>query len=135
MPKGEHFKKDHGKLEGLETLIREQQIFLKSILRKASTRWKYRRLAKNRAKVGQNLFVCELCKKLYEPHMIQLDHIKPVIPITGWDDWNGYIERLFCYIDGYQVACKNCHHEKTNEENKGRKPHAARKRKLKKNDL
>lgn len=46
-----------------------------------------------------------------------MDHIEPVVPESGWDSWDGYIERLFCNEDGYQVICKSCHKKKTASEN------------------
>ena len=47
------------------------------------------------------------------------DHLLPIIPTSGWDNWDNYFERLF---DGIQVACcKTCHRKKTAMENKKRK--------------
>lgn len=69
------------------------------------------------------MYTCVACP----PHMIhpkkfiKLDHINPVVPVTGWDNWDGYISRMFCEADGFQVMCKTHHDEKTKQENMARK--------------
>jgi hypothetical protein len=62
-----------------------------------------------------------MCGLLYRNKEINMDHIHPVIPVEGWDNWDGFIERLFVDDEGWQVLCKACHQEKTNEENKERR--------------
>ena len=48
---------------------------------------------------------------------ISLDHkICVISPEKGFEDWNTYIERLFCPEENYQVICKTCHDAKTKEE-------------------
>jgi hypothetical protein len=47
---------------------------------------------------------------------MQADHIDPVIPLTGFDSWDGVIKRLYCEADGFQALCKACHKVKTKEE-------------------
>lgn len=118
------------KEDKLNALISERQLYLKGVLRKASARWKYRKLAKKRAQIGENLFLCELCQKAFSPMLVQLDHKEPVVLLTGWDDWNGFIERLFCAIEGYQLVCKDCHKQKTNTENDQRRSHRAAKKRV-----
>lgn len=62
---------------------------------------------------------------------IAVDHIEPVIPVAGWDDWNGYIQRMFfgelqvlCNYTGIRNGKKSCHAIKTKEENALRKKYA-----------
>jgi len=52
---------------------------------------------------------------------MQADHINPVIPLTGFDSWDGAIKRLYCEKDGFQPICKACHKTKTLSENQQRK--------------
>ena len=47
---------------------------------------------------------------------VLMDHINPVIPLEGWDDFDGYIDRMFCDESGFQCLCKDCHDAKTREE-------------------
>jgi hypothetical protein len=43
-----------------------------------------------------------------------VDHIQPVVDEEiGFADFNTYIDRLFCSVDGFQVLCKQCHSAKT----------------------
>lgn len=61
--------------------------------------------------------MCKGCGK-YERRMnCQVDHVEPVIPITGWDGLIGFTTRLFCAVEGLQILCKPCHLLKTNAEN------------------
>ena len=52
-----------------------------------------------------------------------IDHVQPIIPITGHDSYDSIIERLLCELDGFQVICKPCHKIKTNSENTARREH------------
>jgi hypothetical protein len=87
-----------------------------------------RRLVSAKAKAGGN--VCELCKK--PAPKLDIDHVKEVVPVTGFDNWSDYITRLF---DGELMAiCPQCHNIKTQAARKLRKKNAAkiaRKRKRK----
>lgn len=53
---------------------------------------------------------------------IIVDHINPIVPIEGWDSFDGLIKRLFCGEEGLQLLCRNCHLLKTKEENDARLP-------------
>ena len=52
-----------------------------------------------------------------------IDHIEPIIPITGHDSYDNIIDRLLCELDGFQVICKPCHKLKTDIENQDRREH------------
>ena len=67
------------------------------------------------------LHECQRCKKLFPAKDVRADHIKPIVPVTGFDTWDKTIERLFCEIGGFQVLCVPCHKIKTDEENRQRK--------------
>src|SRR5574339_641511 len=60
---------------------------------------------------------CACCEFEFMRNEIEVDHIQPVVPVTGWVSWDDTIDRLFCHTDGLQVLCKDCHHHKSSEEN------------------
>jgi len=114
-----------------------------------------RTIAKNRQKRGPATYECQHCQLwVYEGKRelesildslmdtppngiikgkISVDHIEPVIPVEGFKntvwDWNEYYDRMFCPVEGFQVLCKDCHHTKTQEENKGRRAVRAKNKK------
>lgn len=64
---------------------------------------------------------------------IAVDHIEPVVPVTGWDSFDGFISRHFlgavqvlCNYTGERNGKKSCHAIKTKAENALR-PKAKRK--------
>lgn len=108
--------------------------FIIAGLRKATYRWKARYECKNNARRGKQrnknnrevwVYECAMCKALFEDKQVQLDHIVPVVPVEGWDSWDGYLDRMFCGPEGYQVLCSvgatSCHKLKTQSENGIRK--------------
>lgn len=107
------------------------QSFIKSLLRKGSTRWGPANDALKAASVGKKFdertgrqiehFKCAGCKEEFPRRDCAKDHIDPVVPIEGWSSWDEIIERMFIEIEGFQVLCKSCHHDKTNEEKEARK--------------
>lgn len=111
-------------------LENKRKKFLLNQLRNVSKKWSCKAEARKRFEVKEGEYYierkgrhrikikCAHCGNIFRPDEIHMDHIEPVIPVTGWDDWNGYIERLFCDVDGYQALCKQCHVNKSNKENK-----------------
>lgn len=95
--------------------------FVISGLRRMSYKCPMRAAALTRARVKRGLYKCEICSKLTKKSSIALDHILPVVPVTGWDDFEGFINRLFCLPEGLQTICKDCHGKKTKEENRLRR--------------
>lgn len=105
--------------------------FVKSALRNASQRWppKYKVLSK--AYVGQRInpksgrmakhYLCKACEEAFPAKEIQVNHIVPVVPVTGFDSWDGVVERMFCEESGLEVLCIPCHKKTTKEENDARK--------------
>jgi ferredoxin len=101
-----------------------------------------RQAVKKACKVDKALFRCSKCGALcYEgksaktfaeyqnkypnaelrQEYLDIDHIKTVVPLTGWDDWNGFYERLECDESGLRGLCSTvCHKEKTEKERKHR---------------
>lgn len=109
--------------------------YIKSILRKASMRWKPLNEVKGRARVGRGLYKCEQCEtivpatsittlkngKMKRVKNIAVDHISPVVPVSGFDSWDNVIKRLFCDVEGLQLLCRDCHETKCKEEMDERK--------------
>lgn len=91
--------------------------WLISALRRLSYRTKARTEALAAARLSRGRYTCASCSTTQPRSNIQVDHIKPVVPITGWDSWDGYLERLFCDASGLQVLCKACHSAKSTQEN------------------
>lgn len=101
--------------------------FIKSMLRRGSTRWGPKYACKKAARHPHKLLnekgrlvfhsLCASCNKLYPETQCAVDHIDPVVdPNVGFQGWDKIIERLFCEVDRLQVLCKDCHDEKTKKE-------------------
>ena len=58
-------------------------------------------------------YKCVKCKKWHMGKDVNVDHKVPAGTLTCAKDLPGFVERLFCEIDGLQVLCKNCHGTKT----------------------
>jgi 5-methylcytosine-specific restriction endonuclease McrA len=120
-----------------------------SAARRLSLGWKPRVVAKNKAKVDKALFKCSKCGSLcYDgkskdsyanlkakypnnnvlfspPHM---DHIIPVVEVTGWTTWDDFFQSLFCGEENFRCLCQPCHSHKTELENHNRKVSKRRKK-------
>jgi 5-methylcytosine-specific restriction endonuclease McrA len=104
--------------------------FIINILRRASYKWKPRGEARKRCrvKIGEYKtgrakygYKCEHCGFIGKSKELQADHINPVVPLSGWDSFDGFIERMFCDEKGFQMLCVTCHDKKTEEEKEERK--------------
>lgn len=102
--------------------------FAINVLRRGSYRHYARWQASNRAKIGRNEYFCEICGVIGPKRNYQLDHKIPVIPLEGFDNFDNYIDRLYCDVDGYQLICIPCHKEKSATEN-AQRPAGERKKK------
>lgn len=94
--------------------------FITSALRRASLRWPARSEAIRAGRTSRGLYRCVMCEGDFKMRDIILDHIHPVVPVTGFDDWNGFIERLFCKPEGFQILCRPCSDTKTMIEDRSR---------------
>lgn len=103
-------------------------------LRNISRYWPEKNFALNAAKVKVHIgfykngnpeykvmVKCACCELLYVVEDIQMDHIKPIVSMDGFKDWNEYIPALLCYRDLWQALCKPCHYIKTQAENEERR--------------
>lgn len=90
--------------------------FIRSLLRKGFSRYpnKYKTLA--RAKKGRNQYECNICKKVYGKKDVAVDHISPCGQLKSYSDLAEFADKLFCSIDGLQVACTSCHYIKSMRE-------------------
>lgn len=114
---------------GGQWTVARRNSFIKSALRNA--RWPVKYAALKRAECGHIInpetgrknkaYLCSSCGGRFQQKLVKADHIAPVVPVTGFDSWDGVIDRLFCEIDGYQVLCNNCHDAKTKKENEERR--------------
>ena len=96
--------------------------FVISGLRRMSYKVPMRAAALSRARIKRGWYKCEVCGKIIKKSAIAIDHKLPIVPVNGWDNFDGYIKRLFCLPGEIQVICRTpCHLEKTKAETKERK--------------
>ena len=100
--------------------------WIRSALRQKSRWWKPAAEAKERAKrpyKGKNKrqkweYKCAECKSYFKATEINVDHIIPAGTLKSFSDLPGFVERLFCEVEGLQVLCQCCHDKKTQLERK-----------------
>lgn len=107
--------------------------FIKSALRSASQRWPPRYRALDAAYVGRYTnaatgrlakhYKCNSCQENFPQKEVEVNHVIPVVPVSGFDSWDGVIQRLFCEQEHLEVLCKPCHKTLTKLENEERKQH------------
>lgn len=95
--------------------------YIISALRKISYWQASRKIALNKNRYARGLYLCEICRKVFHGDLMTVDHICPIVPLTGWDSWDGYIGRLFCDASRMQAICKPCHSLKSKAENAKRR--------------
>ena len=94
--------------------------FIRSALRSAFMRRAPKHEAKRLSKLAYNQYECAECKGVFANKEVEVDHLVPAGSLKTYDDLPGFVERMFCEADGFQVLCKPCHQAKTNEERKSR---------------
>jgi len=98
--------------------------WIRSGLRQKSRWWKPAAEAKKRARrayKGKNKrqkweYKCANCKQHFKSTEVQVDHIVPAGTLKSYNDLPGFVERLFCEVEGLQVLCSTCHDKKTKKE-------------------
>lgn len=57
---------------------------------------------------------CEVCQTWVGSTKIAVDHIDPVVSVDdGFNDWNEFVDRLWCDKKNLQRICNTCHDSKT----------------------
>ncbi len=107
--------------------------FIKGVLRKGTTRWPAKYECLNNAKCGKMVnqhtgrvaehYRCATCSGMFPATMVVVDHVLPVVPVTGFTSWDNTIQLMFCDVSGLQVLCKPCHKLKSSKENAERREH------------
>lgn len=107
--------------------------FVKSVLRAGSRKWPPKYKVLNEAKCGKRInessgrlaehYTCAACGNSFPAKLVVVDHREPVVPITGFSEWDTVIRRMYCSAENLQVVCKECHRVKTKQENEERKAH------------
>ena len=111
--------------------------FIKSALRGASRKWGPIHKCLKEARIRRGVYLCASCKEGVPLTAVVngkrcknviLDHIEPIVPVTGWEGWDSCVERMFCELDGLQALCKPCHDTKSKEEAAARAFHRKEKK-------
>jgi 5-methylcytosine-specific restriction endonuclease McrA len=92
-----------------------------SALRKV---WRFspeRRAAIDAARVldFHNEVWCASCNARVHVKLAAVDHVEPIVLLTGFDSWDGVIHRL--RTNPMQILCDSCHKAKTKAENAQRR--------------
>ena len=70
-----------------------------------------------RSKVDRVELHCEVCDRWLPSKLFSgVDHIEPVVEMTGFRDWNTFVSRLNCDPSNLQRICEECHQKKSNIE-------------------
>jgi hypothetical protein len=104
----------------------------KNAIRRASYRWPGRYNAKKRnyitveyelkngeIRLKEQCF-CDLCGIISSKNFFQLDHKETCVPLTGWISFDNFIDRMMCLEEEFQIICKPCHKDITNNQLKTR---------------
>jgi 5-methylcytosine-specific restriction endonuclease McrA len=77
--------------------------------------------ARKRAEIAPGVDKCEGCGLIVGRKGTQVDHINPMIPVTGFDSYQAVIERLWVEPEGLKILCLDCHKLKSVPEDRLRK--------------
>ena len=90
--------------------------FIRSGLRKLHMRYPPMYKVKTKARrpfLGEGRhkweYQCNVCKEWYFDKQTELHHKEEVGTLKCYEDLPGFVERLFCREEGYEVVCKQCH--------------------------
>jgi 5-methylcytosine-specific restriction endonuclease McrA len=95
--------------------------FVRSHMRAMSLRWPPIHEAKRRVRVPYDgpdkrrkwMYLCQQCGHLFDGKDVRTDHIVECGTIKSFEDAPGFLERMLVEVDGLQVLCHQCHHNKT----------------------
>lgn len=103
-----------------DTLLKR---FIVASLRRATLYWPPRNDAIKLGRIDRGLYQCNICKKANGRKEIRVDHIQPVVKLSGFTTWDDYLNRMFPKAEGFQILCLDCNKKKTDEENILRRIH------------
>lgn len=107
---------------------KKRKSFVIASLRRASLRWPARNEALKLARIERGSYKCASCNDSFGRTEIHLDHIKPIVNLKGFTNWDDYIKGLLEEPQGFQVLCIACHMTKTGLENDMRDYYKKRKK-------
>lgn len=99
--------------------------FIKNQLRQSSRKWAPINDCKKAANIRRGWYLCAGCGEEVPTTTLSnrkrvknifVDHIDPIVPVTGWVSWDHCINQMFCEEENLQVLCSSCHTTKTAEE-------------------
>ncbi len=93
--------------------------FIRSALRAAFMKYPVKSHVKANAKEMTDdgaRWRCAHCDGLFLSMDTEVDHIVPCGGLKKYEDLPGFVERMFCEADGFQVLCKPCHKIKTKKD-------------------
>lgn len=76
----------------------------------------YVELSKHGKRMRRVRFLCALCGLAGAREDMQCDHVEPAVELSGWKDWNSFVERLFCPSMDLRILCQACHDRVTDEQ-------------------
>lgn len=68
--------------------------------------------------MSRGLYRCAACGGHFKSTEVVVDHVSPVVPVSGWISFDSFVENLFCEVENLQTLCKECHKDKTATEAK-----------------
>ena len=74
--------------------------------------------AAKRPYIGNNprqkiCYLCAKCQNTFSAKEVAVDHRLDAGSLKGWEDVQGFMQRLFCGREGLDILCNNCHDVKT----------------------
>ena len=102
--------------------------FLRSALRagynKYPVKWEVLKAAKRPYKGPDKRckweYRCANCGGWFKAKEVSVDHVVPAGALNSFEDLPGFVERLFCGVEGLQVLHKACHDAKTAKERRSK---------------
>lgn len=104
--------------------------FIKNNLRRTTMKWSPIGECLKEARTRRGFYKCAGCEEEVPASIkqgskrvknIHVDHIEPIVPVSGWVSWDSCIDRMFCELDNLQALCYECHQIKCNQEREERK--------------
>jgi hypothetical protein len=95
--------------------------FVLNTLRRKSYMLPALKEAMDAARVAFGIYRCASCERPTPRKLVEKDHEPPVIPIDGWDSYDGVVRRWLGETSRIQILCLECHRAKSKAENAERR--------------